>query len=90
MEEGVANNGESNGLLDKASSTVNDDNDYSPEKTTSKPTAAPLVSRTGLMVLLLLAVQNCSKNLLMRSVMKEQPKLLPLSLIHISEPTRPY
>lgn len=85
MEEGVANNGESNGLLDKASSTVNDDNDYSPEKTTSKPTAAPLVSRTGLMVLLLLAVQNCSKNLLMRSVMKEQPKLLPSAAVIGSE-----
>lgn len=46
---------------------------------------APLVSRTGLMVLILLAVQNCSKNLIMRSVMKDQPKLLPSAAVMGSE-----
>lgn len=35
-----------------------------------------VVSRTGLMVLILLAVQNCSKNLLMRYVMKDRPQFL--------------
>lgn len=35
-----------------------------------------VVSSTGLAVLCLLAVQNCSKNLLMRFVMKDQPEFL--------------
>jgi UDP-sugar transporter A1/2/3 len=34
------------------------------------------LSSTGLKVLILLAVQNCSKNLLMRYVMKEKPQFL--------------
>lgn len=37
---------------------------------------APGLSSTGLKVLILLAVQNCSKNLLMRYVMKEKPQFL--------------
>eukprot|EP00956_Cyclotella_meneghiniana_P018583 scaffold31011_cov47-Cyclotella_meneghiniana.AAC.3 len=34
------------------------------------------ISKTGLYVLILLAFQNCSKNLLLRFVMKEHPKFL--------------
>ena len=38
--------------------------------------SSSVVSRTGLQVLVLLAVQNCSKNLLLRYVMQDQPKFL--------------
>ena len=44
-----------------------------------------IVSRTGLFVLVLLAVQNCSKNLLMRYVMKDQPKFLTSAAVLGSE-----
>ena len=43
------------------------------------------VSRTGLAVLILLAVQNCSKNLLMRYVMKDQPNFLTSAAVLGSE-----
>jgi UDP-sugar transporter A1/2/3 len=46
---------------------------------------ASIVSRTGLMVLVLLAVQNCSKNLLMRYVMKDSPKFLTSAAVLASE-----
>ena len=38
------------------------------------------LSTTGFYVLLLLAFQNCSKNLLLRHVMKDHPKFFHLSL----------
>ena len=44
-----------------------------------------VVSRTGLLVLMLLAFQNCSKNLLMRYVMKDQPKFLTSAAVLGSE-----
>jgi UDP-sugar transporter A1/2/3 len=50
-----------------------------------KVTPASIVSRTGLMVLVLLAVQNCSKNLLMRYVMKDSPKFLTSAAVLASE-----
>jgi UDP-sugar transporter A1/2/3 len=50
-----------------------------------KITHASIVSRTGLMVLVLLAVQNCSKNLLMRYVMKDSPKFLTSAAVLASE-----
>jgi UDP-sugar transporter A1/2/3 len=50
-----------------------------------KATPASIVSRTGLMVLTLLAVQNCSKNLLMRYVMKDSPKFLTSAAVLLSE-----
>ena len=56
--------------------------DESPQK---KPS---VVSRTGLLVLTLLAVQNCSKNLLMRYVMKDRPKFLTSAAVLGSELTK--
>jgi uncharacterized membrane protein len=46
---------------------------------------ASIVSRTGFMVLVLLAVQNCSKNLLMRYVMKDSPKFFTSAAVLASE-----
>lgn len=46
---------------------------------------APIVSRLGLFVLMLLAVQNCFKNLLMRFVMKDQPQFLTSAAVLGSE-----
>jgi UDP-sugar transporter A1/2/3 len=46
-----------------------------PEDSSDKPTTLAITS-TGLKVLILLAVQNCSKNLLLRYVMKEKPQFL--------------
>lgn len=58
-------------------------------KSTSNMAAAVLkntvISNTGLAVLCLLAVQNCSKNLLMRFVMKDQPKFLTSAAVLGSE-----
>jgi UDP-sugar transporter A1/2/3 len=45
-----------------------------PEETATEKASG--LSSTGLKVLILLAVQNCSKNLLMRYVMKEKPQFL--------------
>lgn len=42
----------------------------------TKKTNSSSISANGLKVLILLAVQNCSKNLLLRFVMKEHPKFL--------------
>jgi solute carrier family 35 (UDP-sugar transporter), member A1/2/3 len=58
------------------------------EDSSGKNKVAPssaIVSRTGLMVLILLAVQNCSKNLLMRYVMKDRPKFLTSAAVLGSE-----
>ena len=52
--------------------------------TPRKPSSSGL-SRTGLLVLILLAAQNCSKNLLMRFVMQEQPKFLSSAAVLGSE-----
>lgn len=60
---------------------VNDDNESS-----SKTASA--ISRTALMVLMLLAAQNCSKNLLMRYVMRDQPKFLTSAAVLGSEFTK--
>jgi len=51
----------------------------------AKASTSSVVSRTGLMVLMLLAVQNCSKNLLMRYVMKDSPKFLTSAAVLLSE-----
>ncbi|KAL7544513.1 hypothetical protein ACHAWF_007890 [Thalassiosira exigua] len=51
----------------------------SDEGDTSSPSSG--ITATGLKVLLLLAVQNCSKNLLLRFVMKEHPKFLTSAAI---------
>eukprot|EP00571_Detonula_confervacea_P017432 CAMPEP_0172301992 /NCGR_PEP_ID=MMETSP1058-20130122/3773_1 /TAXON_ID=83371 /ORGANISM="Detonula confervacea, Strain CCMP 353" /LENGTH=408 /DNA_ID=CAMNT_0013012315 /DNA_START=85 /DNA_END=1311 /DNA_ORIENTATION=- len=47
----------------------------------SPDAASSGISATGFKVLLLLAVQNCSKNLLLRFVMKEHPKFLTSAAI---------
>lgn len=52
-----------------------DDSRNKTRPTTTSPTTS-MISSTGLSVLLLLAIQNCSKNLLMRYVMKDKPKFL--------------
>ena len=57
--------------------------DYSAAKT--KPSSASIVSGMGLFVLILLAVQNCTKNLLMRFVMKDQPQFLTSAAVLGSE-----
>ncbi|KAL9181515.1 hypothetical protein ACHAXT_010320 [Thalassiosira profunda] len=52
------------------------------EKDSKSPPASPTgITATGLKVLILLAVQNCSKNLLLRFVMKEHPKFLTSAAI---------
>jgi len=48
----------------------------SPPPPPLKDNVANTISKTGLYVLILLAFQNCSKNLLLRFVMKEHPKFL--------------
>jgi solute carrier family 35 (UDP-sugar transporter), member A1/2/3 len=45
-------------------------------KMTATAPGNTVLTRTGLMVLGLLSFQNCFKNLLMRSIMKDQPKFL--------------
>lgn len=55
------------------------------ESKSQKAAAAATISRTGLMVLLLLAAQNCSKNLLMRFVMKDRPNFLSSAAVLGSE-----
>lgn len=55
------------------------------EKGNSSSSQNTVITQTGLMVLLLLAVQNCSKNLLMRYVMKDQPKFLTSAAVLGSE-----
>jgi UDP-sugar transporter A1/2/3 len=61
------------------------DNTSSKLSKANSSTTSSMVSRTGLMVLCLLAVQNCSKNLIMRAVMKEQPKFLTSAAVILSE-----
>lgn len=46
------------------------------------------ISSTALKVLLLLAIQNCTKTLLVRSVMKDQPKFLTSAAVVGSEATK--
>lgn len=53
-----------------------------------KEVPAGVITSTALMVLILLAVQNCSKNLLMRYVMKDQPKFLTSAAVLGSEFTK--
>ena len=51
------------------------------KKHDAPPAPSSSVTSTGLKVLVLLAVQNCSKNLLLRFVMKEHPKFLTSAAI---------
>lgn len=59
--------------LDVEAPTAPDVSPRHKEKPAEKPTG---ITAMGLKVLILLAVQNSSKNLLMRFVMKEKPKFL--------------
>jgi UDP-sugar transporter A1/2/3 len=86
--------GDSSGDLPSQSITIIDEGtvDTAPlnDNTSSKHSKASssgssIVTRTGLMVLCLLAVQNCSKNLIMRAVMKDQPKFLTSAAVILSE-----
>ncbi|KAL3797131.1 hypothetical protein HJC23_000469 [Cyclotella cryptica] len=52
---------------------IKEDNDIVSSDSKSPPSG---ISKTGLSVLILLAFQNCSKNLLLRFVMKEHPQFL--------------
>jgi uncharacterized membrane protein len=56
-----------------------------PPATTSSTST---LSKTGLQVLILLAVQNCSKNLLMRYVMKDRPDFLTSAAVLGCEATK--
>ena len=56
-----------------------------PPATTSSTST---LSRTGLQVLILLAVQNCSKNLLLRYVMKDRPDFLTSAAVLGCEATK--
>ena len=58
-----------------------------PSPSTDK-SAPPVVTNMGLKVLLLLAFQNCSKNLLVRYVMKDSPKFLTSAAVVGSESTK--
>ncbi|KAL7476105.1 hypothetical protein ACHAW6_001984 [Cyclotella cf. meneghiniana] len=54
-----------------------DDDDNDNKVVSSDSSSSPSgISKTGLSVLILLAFQNCSKNLLLRFVMKEHPQFL--------------
>ena len=69
----------SNSPVSRGSSTVGSSTHLALASATDhvEPIAtAAIVSNTGLQVLILLAVQNCSKNLLLRYVMQDQPKFL--------------
>jgi UDP-sugar transporter A1/2/3 len=71
-----------NGSPSEAESLLLSSSDLAPrakfvEPPSSKSTSATaVVTSTGLNVLILLAVQNCSKNLLLRYVMQDQPQFL--------------
>ena len=67
---------------------VRDDGMDKSSSNNNKANPAAVVSSTGLKVLCLLAVQNCSKNLLVRSVMKDQPKFLTSAAVVGSEATK--
>ena len=55
--------------------TTNDGSNASTSSTTASSSSSSTgISKIGYFVLILLAIQNCSKNLLMRYVMKDSPK----------------
>ncbi len=58
---------------DSSGDDDDDDNNVVGSDSNSSPSG---ISKTGLSVLILLAFQNCSKNLLLRFVMKEHPQFL--------------
>ena len=58
------------------------------EESIAPPTSSSTMTRTGLQVLILLAVQNCSKNLLMRYVMKDRPDFLTSAAVIGCEATK--
>jgi UDP-sugar transporter A1/2/3 len=73
-------------LLSSSPSNATDPATFSKlESGKTKSPSSSVVSRTGLLVLILLAVQNCSKNLLMRYVMKDRPKFLTSAAVLGSE-----
>lgn len=59
-----------------------------PAKNADNKQEKPVVTATGLKVLVLLAIQNCTKNLLVRYVMKDQPKFLTSAAVVGSESTK--
>lgn len=69
---------ESKPLINGQDSTKKTDNESA---TGQSNASASGITATGFKVLLLLAVQNCSKNLLLRFVMKEHPKFLTSAAI---------
>lgn len=71
--------------LSTTSHTGLTNNNSNSSLSSSKKASPSIVSKTGLMVLILLAVQNCSKNLLMRYVMKDRPKFLTSAAVLGSE-----
>ena len=58
------------------------------EEASTPPTSSSNMTRTGLQVLILLALQNCSKNLLMRYVMKDRPDFLTSAAVIGCEATK--
>lgn len=54
-------------------------------KTPPDQAKQPTISKTGLQILVLLALQNCGKNILMRFVMKEQPQFLHSTAVIVVE-----
>lgn len=59
-----------------------------PVKPPSTIESTSVLTKTGLQVLVLLAVQNCSKNLLMRHVMKDRPDFLTSAAVLGCEATK--
>jgi len=55
---------------------ISNSNQVEPEDNTVTKSATPIVSSLGLKILILLAFQNCLKNLFMRFIMKEKPEFL--------------
>ena len=65
---------------EETKSLIDDDSKKTDQDGAPSPASSGITS-TGLKVLILLAVQNCSKNLLLRFVMKEHPKFLTSAAI---------
>jgi solute carrier family 35 (UDP-sugar transporter), member A1/2/3 len=70
------------------SMTTSTTNHTTKNNTTSSPPQKPMISAMGLKVLILLALQNSSKNLLLRFVMRERPEFLTSAAVIGSELTK--
>eukprot|EP00586_Coscinodiscus_wailesii_P006499 CAMPEP_0172488902 /NCGR_PEP_ID=MMETSP1066-20121228/18616_1 /TAXON_ID=671091 /ORGANISM="Coscinodiscus wailesii, Strain CCMP2513" /LENGTH=388 /DNA_ID=CAMNT_0013256403 /DNA_START=143 /DNA_END=1309 /DNA_ORIENTATION=+ len=80
---------ESKALLPLEVSIDDDNNDPKNEsKVTTAPSAPGTVTKIGFAVLILLAVQNCAKNIIMRYVMKDSPAFLKSAAVLSSEFTK--